>query len=227
MAEGRASGFIAPPGYRFILAGVILIFLGLITGWQALTILGIAGAAFFTYFFRDPARPVPGEPGLIVSPADGRVILVDEVREGRFLQAPCRRLAIFMNVFDVHVNRAPAAGTVTVSEHRPGQFKAAFRQDAAWLNEQQAVVLATDHGPRLLTVQIAGLLARRIISYVTPEQRLARGERLGLICFGSRVDLYLPPDSEVLVRPGDRVQAGSSVVARFAEALKTGGLDHN
>jgi phosphatidylserine decarboxylase len=216
MAEGGASGFIAPPGYRFILAGVILIFLGLVTGWQVLTILGIAGAAFFTYFFRDPARPISEEPGMVVSPADGKVILVDDLREDRFLQAPCRRVAIFMNVFDVHVNRAPAAGTVALSEHRDGKFKAAFREDAGWGNEQQAVVLATDHGPRVLTVQIAGLLARRIISTVQPGQRLARGERIGMICFGSRVDLYLPPEVEVLVRPGDRVKAGSSVVARWS-----------
>jgi phosphatidylserine decarboxylase len=208
---------IAVPGYRFILGGVVLIFLGVIGGWPWLTFLGLVSGGFFAYFFRDPERAIPAEPGVIVSPADGVVIRVDEVAENEFLQAPARYVAIFMNVFDVHVNRSPVAGTVTEMRHRPGEYKAASRADAASRNEQQALVLENAVGRRVLVVQIAGLLARRIIPFVRPGHNLARGERLGLICFGSRVDVYLPGDSQIEVKTGDRVKAGSSIIGRWHE----------
>ncbi len=206
---------IAYPGYPFVLGGVLLIFLGWALSSTSLIIIGIAGGGFFAYFFRDPERPVPGDAGDVVAPADGKVIFVDEVMEDRFLHGRARRVAIFMNVFDVHVNRAPVAGRVAALEHRPGQFKAAFRGDADQVNEQQALVLETEDGGRVLAVQIAGLLARRIVPFVAQGRRLNRGERFGMICFGSRVDLYLPPDAEILVKVGDRVKAGSSLVARL------------
>ena len=205
---------IAAPGYRFLAASALLIFLGWLLGSGWLWGLGLLALAFFGYFFRDPERPIPAEPEAVVSPADGKVVFIDEVREERYLNGPARRVAIFMNVFDVHVNRAPVAGTITEAEHRDGCFKAAWREDACTLNEQQALVLEAK-GARVLVVQIAGLLARRIISYVQPGQYLDKGERLGLICFGSRVDLYLPLEAEILVKVGDRVQAGSSIVARW------------
>jgi len=212
---GRGWRFIATPGYPFILAGVVLIFLGVVTGWRWLTVLGFLGGGFFAYFFRDPERVIPPEPDLIVSPADGKVVMVDEVREDRFFKGPARRVAIFMNVFDVHVNRAPLAGAVAHQVHRPGIFRAAFRQEAGWENEQQAMMLEGDGGRRALVVQIAGLLARRIISYAHPGDRLARGERFGMICFGSRVDLYLPPQVELRVQLGQRVKAGSSIIGKW------------
>jgi phosphatidylserine decarboxylase len=215
-SSGNSRGYIAAPGYPFILAGVVLIFLGMIGGWSWLTILGLVSAGFFAYFFRDPERQIPPEPGVIVSPADGLVVRVDEVQEPEFLQGPARYVAIFMNVFDVHVNRSPVAGTVTGMRHREGEYKAASRQDAPARNEQQAIVIESEAGPRVLVVQIAGLLARRIIPMVKPGQQLARGERLGLICFGSRVDLYLPPDSDIQVKVGDRLKAGSSIIGRWA-----------
>jgi phosphatidylserine decarboxylase len=199
-----------------ILAGVVLIFLGLIGRWPWITILGLLATGFFAYFFRDPERAIPQEPGVIVSPADGKVVLVDEVQEKEFLEYTARRVAIFMNVFDVHVNRSPAAGVVTEMRHQPGEYKAASRHDAGLRNEQQAVVMESENGPRLLVVQIAGLLARRIIPFVKPGQQLARGERFGMICFGSRVDIYLPPDSPIQVKVGDRVKAGSSIIGRWA-----------
>ncbi len=205
---------IASPGYRFLAASVLLIFLGWLLGSGLIAILGLLALAFLGYFFRDPERPIPAEPGAVVSPADGKVVFVEEVREERYLNGPARRIAVFMNVFDVHVNRAPVSGTVTETEHRDGCFKAAWREDACTLNEQQALVLEAK-GARVLVVQIAGLLARRIISYVQPGQDLDQGERLGMICFGSRVDLYLPLEAEILVKVGDRVQAGSSMVARW------------
>jgi phosphatidylserine decarboxylase len=206
---------IAPQGYPLILAGVVLIFLGAIGHWPWLTVLGFLAGGFFAYFFRDPEREIPGGPETIVSPADGKVVLVDEVQENDFLKSPARRVAIFMNVFDVHVNRFPMAGVVREVMHRPGEYKAAFRQDAAMRNEQQAVVLETDSGRQVLVVQIAGLLARRIIPFVKPGQQLARGERFGMICFGSRVDVYLPREADIQVKVGDRVKAGSSIIGRW------------
>ncbi len=206
---------IAVQGYPFILASLMLIFLGFALDWHWLTGMGVPGAIFFAYFFRDPERPGPSDPAAIVSPADGKLILVDEVQEDRYLKGPAKRLAIFMNVFDVHVNRAPVPGTVAVVNHQAGKFKAAFLHDADRLNEQQATVLQSGQGRQVLVLQIAGLLARRIIGFVKPGQNLARGERLGMICFGSRVDLYLPPESEILVKVGDRLKAGSSIVARW------------
>jgi len=215
LSSPKGRGFIVAQGYPFILAGVVLILLGVMGGWPWITVLGLLSAGFFAYFFRDPEREIPGEPGAIISPADGLVVQVDEVQESEFLKAPARRVAIFMNVFDVHVNRSPVAGMVTSMRHRAGEYKAASRQDAASRNEQQALVLESDGGRRILVVQIAGLLARRIIPFVKPGQQLARGERLGMICFGSRVDLYLPSEAEILVKVGDRVKAGSSVVAKW------------
>jgi phosphatidylserine decarboxylase len=207
---------IAAPGYPLILAGVVLIFLGVIGGWPYLTVLGLLSTGFFTYFFRDPERAIPSEPGLVVSPADGRVVRVDEVADTEFQSEPARRVAIFMNIFDVHVNRAPVAGVVKEMRHQAGAYKAAFRPDVAKHNEQQALMLETEAGRRVLLVQIAGILARRIIPYVKPGQELARGERLGMICFGSRVDLYLPPEGDIQVKVGDRLKAGSSIIGRWA-----------
>jgi phosphatidylserine decarboxylase len=207
---------IAPQGYPLILAGVVLIFLGMIGHWAWITVLGLLATGFFAYFFRDPERDIPPDPEAILSPADGRVVLVDEVQEKEFLESTARRVAIFMNVFDVHVNRAPVTGLVTRMQHRPGEYKAASRPDAGLRNEQQAVVLESTYGQRVLVVQIAGLLARRIIPFIKPGQQLARGERFGMICFGSRVDVYLPPDSSIQVKVGDRVKAGSSIIGRWA-----------
>jgi phosphatidylserine decarboxylase len=213
--EGQKHGIIATTGYPLILAGVVLVFLGVIGGWPWLTVLGVASGSFFAYFFRDPERPIPPEPGAIVAPADGKVVLVDEVQDTELLPGPARRVAIFMNLFDVHVNRAPVGGTVADMRHRPGQYKAAFRREAAQQNEQQALLLEKEAGRRVLVVQIAGLLARRIIPFVKPGQQLARGDRIGMICFGSRVDLYLPPEAEILVKVGERVKAGSSIMAHL------------
>ena len=217
-SAGPRRSYFAAQGYPLMLGGVVLILLGVMGGWPWLTVLGVLSGGFFAYFFRDPERDIPSEPGAIVSPADGVVVRVDEVQENEFLQSPARYVAIFMNVFDVHVNRSPVAAVVKEMRHRPGEYKAASRDDAPSRNEQQALLLESETGLRLLVVQIAGLLARRIIPFVKPGHNLARGERLGLICFGSRVDVYLPLEAEVLVKVGDRVKAGSSMVARWSDA---------
>lgn len=211
----QRCGPIAAPGYPFILAAGAVAALSGLLSWAWLALLGLAAAGFFAYFFRDPERPLPADPEAIVSPADGKVIILDEVRESPYYPGPARRVAIFMNVFDVHVNRAPVAGTVRAAAHLPGRFMAAFRQEAELYNEQQLTLLQAEDGRAALVVQIAGLLARRIISFVRPGARLDRGARLGMICFGSRVDLYLPPECDIIVKVGDRLKAGSSVVGRW------------
>ena len=134
MTGGQKQGYIATPGYSFLAASGLLIFLGWLLSWGWLGVVGLAGLAFFGYFFRDPERNIPREPGVVVAPADGKVILVDEVQEDLYLNGPARRVAIFMNVFDVHVNRAPVAGTVTAAQHRDGCFKAAWSNEACTLN---------------------------------------------------------------------------------------------
>jgi phosphatidylserine decarboxylase len=209
------TGPIARPGYRFILAGLIILLLGFWAG-RLIPLLGLVLTVFFAYFFRDPERLVPTDPGSIISPADGRIIALERVREEHFLKGPAQKLSIFMNVFDVHVNRAPVAGRVLAMVYQPGRYLAANRVEAPDQNEQLATHLRTSDGADIVMVQIAGLLARRIISYVQEEDDLDRGERVGLICFGSRVDLYLPEKSQVQVRIGQRVKAGSSIVGRWS-----------
>ncbi len=208
------TGFIARPGYRFLAASLGLALAGLVLG-SLLVGLGLVLTVFFAYFFRDPERAVPMGNGVIVAPADGKVIGHRTVREAHLLHQPAKMISIFMNVFDVHVNRAPVAGQVKALAYQPGRYVAADRPEAPQVNEQLAVLVENDSGRRLVYVQIAGLVARRIISYIQEGDRLETGERVGLICFGSRVDLYLPADTQVEVKVGDRVKAGVSVVGRL------------
>jgi len=211
MKERR--GPIAAPGYRFILAGIIITLLGLWMGGLVL-ILGLVATGFFTFFFRDPDRSVPIAAGLVVSPADGRIIALEQQREEVFLQQPAQKLSIFMNVFDVHVNRAPVAGRVAGLHYQPGRYLAANRPEAPDQNEQLAIHLRTVDHQDVVMVQIAGLIARRIITYLHQGETVAQGERVGLICFGSRVDLYLPASYQVQVTIGQKVKAGSSILGR-------------
>jgi phosphatidylserine decarboxylase len=208
-------GPLAAPAYPFILTagGLTLVFW--LLNLSLLASLSMMATLFLLYFFRNPKRTIPADLTAIVSPADGKIILVDEVRENEFLGSPSRRVAIFMNVFDVHVNRAPVAGRAIVSRHRPGRFLAAFKEEAAQVNEQHTVLWETPAGLRVLTVQIAGLLARRIIPAFAEGDVLAKGAPFGIICFGSRVDLYIPRNCDIIVRVGDRVKAGESIVGRW------------
>ncbi|MGO9096593.1 MAG: phosphatidylserine decarboxylase [Bryobacteraceae bacterium] len=163
-------------------------------------------AAFCLYFFRDPERQIP-EGDVVVSPADGKVLAVRPDGPGR------ARISVFMNVFDVHVNRAPIGGRITGVSYQKGRFLVASRERAAIQNEQNLVVVEGG-GSRVEFRQIAGLIARRIVCYKQPGDEVARGERVGLIKFGSRVDLWLGPEWSVEAKEGDRVKAGSSVLAR-------------
>ena len=171
---------------------------------------------FTVQFFRDPARAIPQEPGALVCPADGRVIAVDEV-EDPYLQRPARRISIFMNVFNVHSNRMPLAGEVKQAWYQPGSFLNAALDKAARENERNALWIRTVDGKDVVVVQVAGLLARRILCYVRPGDQVERGMRYGFIRFGSRVDVYLPLESRPAVSLGDKTQGGSQVLAHLLQ----------
>jgi phosphatidylserine decarboxylase len=185
---------------------------GTLAGHPASLVPLVLAVGFCLYFFRDPERRAPADERLVVSPADGKVVAVVQEREERVLQAPTTRVSIFMSPLDVHVNRNPVSGAVALVRHTAGKFRAAFADKASLDNERNAVVLESG-GRRYLVVQIAGALARRIVCRVRPGDRVQRGERFGMIMFGSRVDLFLPVGVEPVVKLGDRVRAGTSVIA--------------
>jgi phosphatidylserine decarboxylase len=167
---------------------------------------------FVVYFFRDPDRIVPNAAGAVVSPADGKVIAVETVDESPFYDGRCKKISIFMSVFNVHVNRIPHEGSVKKITYSPGKFIAANRNKASSDNERNAIFLETEEGSHVTVVQIAGLIARRIICTVGSGQSVRRGQRLGMICFGSRVELFVPPDTEVEVAVGEHVKAGVTIM---------------
>ncbi len=166
---------------------------------------------FVVQFFRDPSRTIPQDLGAVVCPADGRVIVVDQV-EDPYLKRPARRVSIFMNVFNVHSNRSPVAGSIQQRWYSPGKFFNAALDKAATENERNALWVKTDAGKDVVFVQVAGLIARRILCYVDKGDRLERGQRYGFIRFGSRVDVYLPLDSKIAVSLGDKVSGGRDIL---------------
>jgi phosphatidylserine decarboxylase len=207
---------IAPEGHRLIGVAAAVVLLAWLVGAGVLAVLALIVTLFFVNFFRDPDRLTPPGAHLVTAPADGKVVAVlDGVHEERFLERACRRVSIFMSPLDVHVNRIPVDGRVVEVVHRPGRFHAAFVDKASELNEQTAVLLEDARGERVLCVQIAGQLVRRIVCRLRPGDAVHRGERYGLIMFGSRLDLYLPPIVEVSVKVGDRVAAGVTVIGTY------------
>jgi phosphatidylserine decarboxylase len=198
-------------GYYFGVPLLVLGGVGFLLHWYVAACVLVFLAAFVFSFFRDPERVIPAGPGAVVSPADGRVVVVtDEENAGRVGQ----RVSIFLAIWNVHVNRSPASGTITSLEYRPGKFLAAMRERASLENEQNVFTLSTDTG-EMVFKQIAGLIARRVVSWKKAGERVTRGERIGLIRFGSRVDVWLPREAEILVKVGENVKGGSSVLARW------------
>jgi phosphatidylserine decarboxylase len=198
-------------GYYFGLPLLVLGVAGFLAHWYVSAAVLVFLALFVFSFFRDPERVVPSEPGVVVSPADGRVVVVtDEENAGR----PGQRVSIFLAIWNVHVNRAPAAGTIKKMEYRPGKFLAAMRERASMENEQNVFTLSNEAG-EMVFKQIAGFIARRVVSWKKPGEKVARGERIGLVRFGSRVDVWLPKEAEILVKLGENVKGGSSVLARW------------
>jgi len=189
---------------------------GTLAGRPVAVVPLVLAVGFCLWFFRDPERTAPPDDRAIISPADGRVVAVVSEREDRFLNTQATRVSIFMSPLDVHVNRSPVTGTVRQVQHTEGKFRAAFSDKSSLDNERNAVVLESG-GKRYLMVQIAGALARRIVCHVGPGDRLERGQRFGMIMFGSRVDVFLPPGVQPTVSKGERVRAGLSVLGRVQE----------
>lgn len=189
-------------------AGIALLLCILIPqNWALFVLLFL----FFPFFFRDPPRDIPDNPNVIVSPADGRVTDIETACLDGTDGLAMRRIGIFLSVFDVHVQRFPYCGTVEKVEYSKGQFHAAFSQKAATNNESNSVYLKTENGPMVVR-QIAGLIARRIVCNAAAEKKVVKGDRLGIIMFGSRVEILIPEHMDVLVHTGDRVRAGETIV---------------
>lgn len=204
---------IHPEGHRWVIGFGLATIIFFLLGWGLLWKLSLILAIFCGAFFRDPERFAPLKDGSVVAPADGRVLSVTEV-DGPLLAGikESIKVSIFMSVFNVHVNRSPAAGRVLDIHYKAGKFFSANLDKAAEENERNLVVIEDDQRRRIAFIQIAGLIARRIVCFVEPEDRLEKGERFGLIRFGSRVDLYLPTDTDIDVAVGQHVKAGESII---------------
>ncbi|HKW61870.1 MAG TPA: phosphatidylserine decarboxylase family protein [Candidatus Acidoferrum sp.] len=208
-------------GHFFGLPLLVLGGAGFLLHWYVISAMLVFLALFVFSFFRDPNRTIPTEPGTVVSPADGRVVVVtEEENAGR----PGQRVSIFLAIWNVHVNRAPASGTITKMDYRPGKFLAAMRERASFENEQNVFTLSTESG-EMMFKQIAGLIARRVVSWKKAGEQVLRGERIGLVRFGSRVDVWLPKGAEILVKLGENVKGGSSVIAKWPAKLTSGQFD--
>jgi phosphatidylserine decarboxylase len=206
---------IAREGYPLIFTAVILTLLAFLAGWVLLgIILGLIGLAM-AGFFRDPERQPPAGEDLVVSPADGKVVSVAGVKGDSPFLGSATRVSIFLSPLDVHINRTPVEGRIAKVMYQQGKFLAAYKEEASQRNEQNALSIVDSKGRTLGVVQIAGVVARRIICRAKPGDRLARGERFGLIMFGSRTDTYLPEGCQVEVTEGQRVKGGETVLARF------------
>jgi len=210
--DNRSAFSIAKPGHYFIIAAVIATVVFSVAGVASVAFAGLVITVFIGYFFRDPDRVAPMEEGAVVSPADGRVIIAKPVDENPFIDGKCIKISIFMSVFNVHVNRIPHEGKVFKISYFPGKFFSANLDKASKENEHNAVFIETDMGRKICMVQIAGLIARRIICRLKEGDIVSRGDRFGIICFGSRLDVYLPADTKICVRLGDRVKAGETIL---------------
>lgn len=226
---------IAREGYPFAATGLFLaglcwagVWAGMAdpTGWGGRALLAGAWlltvlAVFVLWFFRDPDPTLPADADVVVAPGQGRIIVVDDVDEPTVLEGMGKKISIFLSVFDVHVQRAPVPGEVIHRDYRPGTYVAAWADKASEDNEQASLGIETAHG-RVLVKQIAGLVARRIVTDPAVGERVERGERVGLIRFGSRVDLFLPAHWEILCEVGDRVRSGETAVARQRDPIEAG-----
>ena len=211
-ASAYPHPYIAREGRPFIAASLVVALLvhWLAGGWWALPLWLVV--AFMVQFFRDPQRAVPREPAAVLSPADGRIVAVERVRDP-YLERDALKLSVFMNVFNAHSNRSPVDGEVRDAWYHRGSFFNAALSKSSLENERNALWMRTAGGADVTCVQIAGLVARRILCYARPGQWLARGERYGFIRFGSRVDVYLPLESRPVAAVGDKVYATASVLA--------------
>ncbi len=202
---------------RWIFA--VLVVLAVLTGFFVSAwfwVLWVLAIAYVFWFFRDPERVSPADEDAVVAAADGVIVDIADMEEPEVVKATMRRVAIFLSVFDVHTNRAPIAGTVTYTERRVGKMLDARHPDATKLNECRVWAIRNERAGTVVVRQITGAIARRIVAWAQVGQQVAKGERFGMIRFGSRTEVYLPTSAEVLVKVGDRVQGGATVIARLA-----------
>lgn len=204
---------LAREGYPFIAFSAFLTLITAILGVDLLAWPLLLLTTFIVAFFRDPERMTDAHEGALISPADGKVIIIDEQFDDIFLNKQVIKVSIFMNVFNVHVNRIPCDGKVTEILYKPGEFYSADSKKAALHNERCCVKMTTDNNQEIAFVQLAGLIARRIVNWLEPFDLVKRGQRFGLIRFGSRVDLYLPLDANIAVKIGQKVRAGETLIA--------------
>lgn len=209
-------------GAAIILASLGLVFGGIV-GW-ILALLGVAFLLFTLYFFRDPERTVPQDAvdgSIILAPADGKVVLVEDVHEPLYLNGPARQVSIFLSPLNVHVNRNPVDGVVEYDEYVPGEYLVAWHPKASEKNERSQIGVRHPSGFQVLYKQIAGAVARRIVYHIKIGDKVTAGERFGIVKFGSRMDVLVPPDSEIVVKVGDRTVAGETVLGRLPAATGT------
>lgn len=211
-SDNKSAFPIAAPGYYFIFAAVFATIAFALAGAVVFANVCFAITLFICWFFRDPDRVVPMDQGAVVSPADGKVIIVEPLDESPFSKDSCIKISIFMSVINVHVNRIPHEGKITNISYFPGKFFNASFDKASKENEHNAVFIETDNGKKICAVQIAGLIARRIICRLKHGDIVKRGDRFGMICFGSRLDVYLPADSKICVVVGNKIKAGSGIL---------------
>jgi phosphatidylserine decarboxylase len=198
-------------GFKFAAAPLLIGIVAVLLHWTWFGAVLIFLALFVLFFFRDPERTPPADQDTIVSPADGRIMeVVEESRDGK----PGQRISVFLSIFDVHVNRSPVAGRITSIEYRTGKFYAAMRGRASAENEQNSFYVQSERG-EVVFKQIAGWIARRIVVWKAAGDSVVRGERVGMIRFGSRMDIWLPEGVEIAIRPGQHVAGGTSVLARW------------
>ena len=206
---------IAREGWPFVAFALLIAVALTLVGWWLLAVLAWAATLFIVQFFRDPGRVAPENPNAVLSPADGRIVSVERTRDP-YLERDALKISVFMNVFNVHSNRSPVDGAVNNKWYNPGSFVNAELDKASLENERCALHITSPSGAELTCVQVAGLIARRVLCYVNRGDRLARGQRYGFIRFGSRVDVYLPVSATPRVAIGDKVYATSTTLAELA-----------
>lgn len=202
---------IAVEGYPFIAVAALVTLVFVLLSWKILAVVALALTLFIAFFFRNPARVTPADENAVVAPADGVIIYLGSAHEDH-LDMEMIKVSIFMSVFNVHVNRAPLSGRVVDGFYIKGKFLDVRHERATFENEQNGIILETARGIRIVVVQVAGLIARRIVCYAKKGDGVRRGERYGLIRFGSRLDVYLPKNTELRVAMGDKTVAGETVL---------------
>lgn len=211
----KASFPIAKPGFKFVITAILATGMFFYFGWLLFAWIGLAIACFVAWFFRDPERVLPEGDTNLISPADGKIIVIDDLDGCEYIEGPCKKISIFMNVFNVHVNRLPFSGKIERVLYHPGKFMNASFDKASIHNERNALVVRAANNQQYAVVQIAGLIARRIVNCADVGEELKTGDRYGMIQFGSRLDLYLPPDFDVNVRMGEKTTAGSTIIGQM------------